>query len=145
MLNVVGVRTCASLPRQAAPSVVASMSSATDTCPGCGRSFAPGGYANHLRLSHDPRCGSLRNGLVYRYTGSPVNLPVGSQPAPRFTTPDPSILDVSGEEPDQGVTDMSIDDEDGCDENIENTGHSTTDIEDDDENFGSGDGAGDIN
>ena len=129
------------------------MSSATDTCPGCGRTFAPGGYANHLRLSQDPRCGSLRDGLVYRYTSSLVNPPIGLQPTPQSTIPDVTMLDVSNEEPpphsnpfpstSQAVNDMSMDDDNGGDGNTESTG-STTDSEDD-ENRRLEDGAGDIN
>lgn len=43
------------------------MTTATDICPGCGREFAPIGFLNHLRLSHDPRCVSARNRLQPRY------------------------------------------------------------------------------
>ena len=73
------------------------MTSAKTTCTGCGREFAPRGFTNHLRLPHDPRCGSLRDELVYRYTATPANRPTGFPHTPRSTTPDVQMFDVSNE------------------------------------------------
>lgn len=58
---------------------IVQMSTAKDSCAGCGRAFAPGGYMNHLRFSHDPHCGSLRNGLMPRYTAALLD-PFASSP-----------------------------------------------------------------
>ena len=44
--------------------------SAADTCPGCGREFVPRGFLNHLQLSHDPRCASVRDRLQPTYLGT---------------------------------------------------------------------------
>ena len=49
------------------------MATATDTCPGCGQDFSPGGYANHLRLSSDSWCGLLRDELMPGYAATSVN------------------------------------------------------------------------
>ena len=54
------------------------MGPSTHVCPGCQRSFQPGGYANHLRFSHDPRCRSIRSSLLQ--TSPDVLLPSHSHP-----------------------------------------------------------------
>ena len=74
------------------------MSHTTDTCPGCGRTFAPGGYTNHLRFSRDPQCGLLRDNLMYRYTTSLVNPLTHSPSTPQPTTPDVQMLDILNNE-----------------------------------------------
>ena len=132
------------------------MSSVTDTCPGCGRSFAPGGYLNHLRFSRNPQCGSLQNGLVYQYPTALVNAPPGSPLAPRPTTPNIEMLDVSNEElpshsdvfPSASHEDiyMSINEHDDYSDNedgMHNTGNTTdSDGDGDDEGSIAGDEGG---
>lgn len=39
-------------------------------CPGCQQHFRPGGYTNHLKLTHDPRCKSIRNSVFQRTSGT---------------------------------------------------------------------------
>lgn len=41
-------------------------------CPGCQQYFRPRGYANHLKLTRDPRCKSIRNS-VFRLTSGMVS------------------------------------------------------------------------
>jgi len=54
---------------------------ATDTCPGCARKFVPGGFSNHLRLSRDPRCASVRDLLRPSYPSVPDQEPPHSPTA----------------------------------------------------------------
>ena len=95
---------------------------------------------NHLRLSNNPRCGLLRDGLVYQYPPTLVTPPVGSPPEPHPATPDIQMLDISNEElPPDGDIYMSIgenDDDNGTD--------STTEGEGDDEDSTFEDGGGDV-
>ena len=49
--------------------------SATNTCPGCSRKFAPRGFSNHLRLSHDPRCASAWDRLQPTYSDTLRQIP----------------------------------------------------------------------
>jgi len=74
------------------------MSSATNICAGCGQEFTSKGYVTHLRLTRDPRCTKLQDGLMYRYTTTPVDQPSSSPPASYPITPDVQMLDVAGEE-----------------------------------------------
>jgi len=81
---------------------------------------------NHLRLSNDPRCGLLRDGLMYQYPPTLVTPPVGSSHASRPATPDIQMLDVSNEElPPDGDIYMSTsenDDDDSTDSTTEGEG-----------------------
>ena len=82
---------------------------------------------NHLRLSNDPRCGLLRDGLMYQYPPALVTPPVGSSHLPCPATPDIQMLDVSNEElPLDGDIYMSTsennDDDDGTDSTTEDEG-----------------------
>ena len=72
-------------------------------CPRCGCSFAPGGYTNHLNLSHDPHCKSVCNSILQVKSNVSINcsgfsptpepshmpplLPLDLQPFPTTHTP----------------------------------------------------------
>ena len=72
------------------------MNTTGDICPGCEREFAPGGYSNHFRFSHDPRCGSLWSGVVPGYTAVTRGSFTGSRPStPCPTDSDVPMLDTS--------------------------------------------------
>jgi len=67
------------------------------TCPGCGRHFLPGGYTNHLKLTRDPRCKSVRNSVFQPPSNTPfyhsaiVPTP-GPSHAPSHPIPGPSNI-----------------------------------------------------
>ena len=61
-------------------------------CPGCGRYFLPGGYTNHLKLTHDPRCKSIQNS-VFRSSSSAPSQNLGLTPTPR---PSPTLSPMPG-------------------------------------------------
>lgn len=111
------------------------MNTAKDTCLGCGREFFPGGYINHLRLSHDPRCGSLQNGLTPRYT---LNTFASSSSPHWPTSPDIPVLDISNQSdifssPSRGPMHMPTDSDCSPDNNsFDNGGDNTPNNCDDD-------------
>ena len=81
------------------------MAPSTQICPGCRQNFQPGGYANHLRLSLDPHCRSVRSSFLQ--TSSDV-LPSSSSgpptPIPPLSSPDIEMMDISNEpEPPAGA------------------------------------------
>lgn len=84
------------------------MSTATDTCPGCSREFAPGGFSNHLRYSHDPRCISARVRLQSACLGTREQ----ESPHPSFAI-DVDMADLSDTGSSQlnqtGTTDVDMD------------------------------------
>lgn len=66
----------------------------TDTCPGCARKFAPGGFSKHLQYSRDPRCASARDHLRPTYPNTP------NQEPPRSSTAiDVEMVDLGDTEP----------------------------------------------
>ena len=73
------------------------MDSPNTVCPGCERPFKPGGYANHLKFSHDPRCQSIRSSYLW----TPLNPPTPSShfptpgPPPAPESPDVEMMDIS--------------------------------------------------
>jgi hypothetical protein len=77
------------------------MATAKDTCSGCGREFAPGGFANHLHLSDDPRCHRFRDGLMPGYSAASLDLPTHSLDS--HATPDVPMLDDSNERPEPDI------------------------------------------
>jgi hypothetical protein len=77
------------------------MATAKDTCPGCGQEFAPGGFANHLRLSDDPQCLNFQDELMPNYSATLLDLPTYSLDS--HAAPDVPMLDVSNEEPEPGT------------------------------------------
>lgn len=89
------------------------MSTATDTCPGCGREFAPRGFSNHLRHSRDPRCVSARIRL-------PAHVGVGAhEQEPSHLSPgidvdmadidDAEFMTPSGQSNQTGTADVDMD------------------------------------
>lgn len=73
------------------------MDSPNTVCPGCKRPFKPGGYANHLKFSHDPRCRSIRSSYLQTSLNPPIspssNFPTpGPPPAPE--SPDVEMMDI---------------------------------------------------
>jgi len=94
------------------------------TCPGCGRHFLPGGYTNHLKLTRDPRCKSVRNSVFqppsnvpFRHsavapTPGPPRTPSPPTPGPLHVPdnldPDIEMVDVSGESQDLPPADSNI-------------------------------------
>jgi len=66
---------------------------ATDTCPGCARKFAPGGFSNHLQLSRDTRCASAWDRLRPTYPSTP-----NQEPPQSSTTIDVEMVDLSDTE-----------------------------------------------
>jgi hypothetical protein len=77
------------------------MATAKVVCPGCGREFAPKGFANHLRLSDDPQCHRFRDELIPNYSATLLDLPTHSLDS--HAAPDVPMLDVSNEEPEPGT------------------------------------------
>lgn len=69
------------------------MATATDTCPGCSRRFAPGGFSNHLRLSRDPRCVFVRDGLRPTYPST-----LNQEPPQSPTVIDVEMIELSDTE-----------------------------------------------
>ena len=62
------------------------------TCPGCGRHFLPGGYTNHLKLTRDSRCKSIRDSVFRPPSNAPFHhsavVPTPGPPrTPSPTTP----------------------------------------------------------
>ena len=61
-------------------------------CPGCGRYFNPGGYTNHLKLTQNPRCKSIRDSVFQPAFGT-TSFPSGStsslEPLTTLTSPIP--------------------------------------------------------
>lgn len=72
------------------------MDSLNTICPGCERPFKPGGYANHLKFSHDPRCRSIRSSYLRTSLNPPTpssHFPTpGPPPAPE--SPDVEMMDI---------------------------------------------------
>jgi hypothetical protein len=68
------------------------MAAVRDKCPGCGHEFAPKGFSNHLQLSCDPRCVSIRECL------RPVYPPLLNTEAPCLSPGvDVNMMDLSDE------------------------------------------------
>jgi len=68
-------------------------------CPGCQQHFQPGGYANHLRLSHDLRCRSVRNSVLRMPPDliRPPSPPPAPGSPPTLESLDIEMVDVSDE------------------------------------------------
>lgn len=71
-------------------------SSTKRLCPGCGRYFLPGGYTNHLKLTRDSRCKSIRDSIFQQPNvpfDHPSTIPTpGSWHTPPLPTPGPSDI-----------------------------------------------------
>ena len=80
-----------------------AMGPSTQICPGCQQHFRPGGYANHLRFSRNPRCRAVRssqlqtssNALLTSCSDRPAH---GPSPTPEPLSPDVEMVDI-GDEP----------------------------------------------
>ena len=66
-------------------------------CPGCQQHFQPGGYANHLRFSHDLRCRSVRSSLL-RTSSNSSYLPPTPGPSPAPEPSDVEMMNVNDEQ-----------------------------------------------
>jgi len=78
------------------------MSAPTSVCPGCQKQFQPGGYANHLRLSHDIRCRSIRSSQLrtaFNRFHPPSPAPASRSPPVALEPPtlDIEMIDISDE------------------------------------------------
>ena len=72
-----------------------TMDSAMDMCPGCGQMFAPGGFSNHLRFSHNPHCRTIQGNLQPRYPSLATSIPIPT-PQPWSPALDVEMVDLNG-------------------------------------------------